>query len=193
MPAQHLQDNETQEDRQHFEATVAEIRTMIASSAPLLEGWRQQRRERMLSVLGDDLPRLESSLEALIDALNHDDPDVRRVALHLSAVHWKHPADCLERCVEMATSDQSQDVRQLAMSQLGDYASRYPESANRLLRLLAGVVCDEGESIAIRKDAYSSLCWPSLRPNTKYPDHAAWLAAVDWGFVRSFLDSGESA
>jgi hypothetical protein len=159
---------------------------------PVGEHMTSQQLEQMKEFVGPSLPQLLRSKEVSEEHLGDADPKIRWAAVILMTYHWDITEKFKSQCELIALHDPDPSVRTKAIGCLGFC---YARSANgRIEKLLAHVVCNDGESHGIRQAAYMSLLMinggrpmppPASALNLRIPED------VDWVFVHSMLELGD--
>lgn len=149
--------------------------------------WDSSDRKRNLTQAGHEAAALLESAEAAHARLAHTHPSVRQAALYFICHYWKIAEECREDLARLATVDPDSDVRASAIGTLGIV---YRETANpRIGQLLAGIVANERELIAVRQSAYWWLRGVMGMDLFRYlnPEKIEIPDEVDWELINTCL------
>ncbi len=168
-----------------FDELIAEAKRALKRNDEFKVRHAAAKRQLWEKLAGPLFDELLASRESAERHLGDANPNKRLAALMVLLDHWKPNAQLAQTCENLAFADNDSQVRGVALSGLGKcYA--YTQDA-RVLRLLAGIVCDERQSKSFRNSAYIALFHVAdvdarslPEPGYRFPDD------VDWDFVARF-------
>ncbi len=149
---------------------------------------RQRRREDLHQLAGSLVDAMQQDMSLALASLEHSEPSIRCAALKLFGGHWKPPADFDQICLRMLNEDGDTLVRCTALTSF--MTPKVGLEGRTLGPRLAALVQDVVQPLDLRELAYfwllrlrgdDILDW---RPLPR--EEAAFAAAIDWSFLRSF-------
>lgn len=175
--------------RKDIEDLIAQHRTVFAECHQILDNVQKRHRDFWRERAGHEVDLMVESRAKAVEFLSDPRPAHRSAALAMLMYEWKaaQDADFRKLCEALALYDPSDDVRQLALIDLG---SCYEDTSDpRVGKLLAQIVVDSTLSDKIRAAAYSSLfaLCGKRDENIDLFMNFQFSRDVDWQMVEQFL------
>lgn len=171
-----LSKQEIEELLRKFEELEADVKGLAEKVDPHVEN-------RLRKLAGAHYDTMLVDKEKTTAFIAHPDPSIREAAVQLAYQHWEIKDELSAKYEELALSDPSEGVREVAISALGRVYSRTKDA--RIGRLLAGIVRGEETGEQSRLTAFVSLLL--IHGMSDYtgpaPPVPTSLDEIDWAFV----------